>query len=297
MITCVFFSGIACVWTRDDIGEKGRGLVWSLGTATAGRSLPVFSSSSYLASRLNGMSKATVGNAQLWCAFIADIAKSWHLILLISNWKPLKMACSLCPANGRWCYQIWYFEWGSHWWIRVRSAEMGLLISSEQTLWWNLLTPRHRSVRGTRLAWCFFMSAAVVHRDGGGKSGVCSVFDASLFSSNSNRGASLGSHSKPTFLCLGLFLFFLYFFLFYLSKQTHVFVSSLCFLFLFLVGLFFQGSAKASYAPLPTLSTPSFLTHVWIISMRYFWVLFNFHMTVESVQLLFVYYSYSLMIS
>ncbi len=50
------------------------------------------------------------------------------------------------------------------------------------------------------------------------------------------------------------------------------------------------------HMPPPPLS-PSFLTHVWIISMKYFWVLFCFHMTVESIQLLFVYYSYSLMIS
>lgn len=38
-----------------------------------------------------------------------------------------------------------------------------------------------------------------------------------------------------------------YFFLSFSSKQTHVFVFCL---FLFLVGLFFQYSAKASYAPL-----------------------------------------------
>lgn len=152
---------------------------------------------------------------------------------------------------------------------------------------------------GKRLAPHFLVSAASRaswwwRQTGGPFSVWCLVF-----SPNSNRGASLGSHSKLTFLCLGLFLFFyLYFFLFCLSKQTHVFVSSLFFfLCFFLVGLFFQGSAKASYAPSPPLSTPSFLTHVWIISMRYFWVLFNFHMTVESVQLLFVYYSYSLMIS
>lgn len=78
---------------------------------------------------------------------------------------------------------------------------------------------------------------------------------------------------------------------FFLSKQTHVFVFSLFFVF--------------GWSVLPVLcqsficppSPPSFLTHVWIISMKYFWVLFYFHMTVESIQLLFVYYSYSLMIS
>lgn len=103
---------------------------------------------------------------------------------------------------------------------------------------------------------------------------------------------------NPLFFVLGLFLFFLVTSFCFISPNRPMSSSSACvFLFvLFLVGLFFQDSAKASYAPSPPPSTPSFLTHVWIISMRYFWVLFNFHMTVESVQLLFVYYSYSLMI-
>lgn len=98
------------------------------------------------------------------------------------------------------------------------------------------------------------------------------MFDAFFFSPNSNRGASLGSHSKPTFLCLGLFVFFsLYFFLFYLSKQTHVFVSSLCFFF-FLVGLFFKGSAKASYAP-----SPPFLPLCSLLTCELFqWDIFEF---------------------
>lgn len=97
-----------------------------------------------------------------------------------------------------------------------------------------------------------------------------------------------------THFCFFRFVLFLSLLLpFFSSPNRPMSLSSAC--FLFLVGLFYQDSAKASYAPSPL--SPSFLTHVWIISMKYFWVLFYFHMTVESIQLLFVYYSYSLMIS
>lgn len=80
---------------------------------------------------------------------------------------------------------------------------------------------------------------------------------------------------------------------FFLSKQTHVSVFCLFFVFGWSV---LPRLCQSFICPPPPFS-PSFLTHVWIISMKYFWVLFYFHMTVESIQLLFVYYSYSLMIS
>lgn len=55
-----------------------------------------------------------------------------------------------------------------------------------------------------------------------------------------------------THFCFFRFILFLSLLLsYFLSKQTHVFVF--CLFFLFLVGLFFQDSAKASYVPPPLL--------------------------------------------
>lgn len=166
--------------------------------------------------------------------------------------------------------------------------QRGLLSSSEWTLYRNL-PPWGNVLLVVWSCWCLWCLVGKEVKKKGVHSVLLPLFLQTVTVTEVPPGFPLQTH-----FCFFRFILFLSLLLsYFLSKQTHVFVF--CLFFLFLVGLFFQDSAKASYVPPPF--SPSFLTHVWIISMKYFWVLFYFHMTVESIQLLFVYYSYSLMIS
>lgn len=159
------------------------------------------------------------------------------------------------------------FECDSYRWLWAHLWSKGALIDQ---LWMDPRQkppPQRHCLRGNvfLLVWSHWCQRCLWGRSWGGvHSGLVPLSLQTVTVTEVPPGFPLQTH-----FCFFRFFIFLSLLLSF-SPNRPMSLSSAC--FLFLVGLFYQVSAKASYAP----PSPSFLTHVWIISMKYFWVLFLF---------------------